>query len=114
MNPTRSVNRRDEESKSIHNKEYSADSFLPSRTEEEKQRRREQWKRQQELERRHEKLKQQKILEYERKRAESLKYARKSSSHHSRSKSKSKSPPHSWHRGRSTASIPKSGTMCEK
>ncbi|XP_026823655.1 uncharacterized protein DDB_G0283697 isoform X2 [Ooceraea biroi] len=115
MNPTRSTNlRRDEESKSVQNKGYNAGSFLHSRTEEEKQRRREQWKIQQELERRHEKLKQQKIIEYEKKRAEALKYAKEKSSHRSRSRSSSTSPSHSWHRERSTSSISKSGTMFEK
>ncbi|XP_067211021.1 uncharacterized protein [Linepithema humile] len=122
MDSTRATNfRRDEEPRSVRNEDHNSHSISrTTRTEEEKQRRRQEWLRQQERERQHEKLKQQKILEYERKRAQSLKHAQtlkhseQKPSRHSRSRSDSKSPSLHRHRGRSTSNVSKSGTLYEK
>ncbi|XP_018406044.1 PREDICTED: U1 small nuclear ribonucleoprotein 70 kDa-like [Cyphomyrmex costatus] len=115
MNPIRSTTfRGGEESRSTRNEDNNTYAVLRSRTEEEKQRRRREWQRQQERERQHEKLKQQKILEYERKRAQALKYTEEKSSRHSQSKSGSESPTHVQYRGRSASTASKSGSLHEK
>lgn len=114
MNSMRSTFRSDEETKSTRNEDHNTYSVLRSRTEEEKQRRRREWQRQQERERQHEKLKQQKILEYEKKRAQSLRYTDDKPLRHSRSKSSSESPPHIPYRDRSTSTASKSGSLHEK
>nr|BAO48217.1 feminizer [Camponotus japonicus] len=114
MNPTQPTNvRRHEESRSARNEDHDSHSILRSRTEEERLRRRREWQRQQERERQHEKLKRQRILEYEKKRAQALRYTEPKSVHHSRSKSSSKSPQYR-RRGRSSTSASKSGTLFEK
>ncbi|XP_018378485.1 PREDICTED: serine/threonine-protein kinase fray2-like isoform X3 [Trachymyrmex cornetzi] len=115
MNPMRSTTfRSGEESRSTRNEDHNTFTVLRSRTEEEEQRRRREWQRQQERERQHEKLKQQKILEYERNRAQALKYAEEITSHHSQSKSGSESPSHVRYRDRSTSTASKSGSLHEE
>jgi len=113
MNPIPSTNfRSTEESRSTRNEDHDTYSVLRSRMEEEKQRRRREWQRQQERERQHEIFKQQKIAEYERKRAQALKYAEEKSSHHSRSKSGNEPPSHL--RTRSTSTSSESDNLHEK
>lgn len=96
------------------NEGRNANLKVRSRNEEEKQRRREEWKHEQELRRQHERLKQKKIDEYERERAQKLSIKIKETSlHHRMSKSSSKSPPfYHWHTRRS--SISKPDTMYER
>ncbi|XP_032689083.1 uncharacterized protein LOC116852643 isoform X2 [Odontomachus brunneus] len=111
MNPTRSTNLRRGEESSTRNENDRL--IVKLRNEDEKLRRRREWMRQQELERQHEKLKQQMILNYERKRAETMK-SKRTSSHHSRSKSSSKSPSYDRHRERSSSRLSKSETLFKK
>ncbi|XP_024879340.1 uncharacterized protein LOC112459468 [Temnothorax curvispinosus] len=115
MNSIRSTTfRGNEESRSIRNEDHNSYSVLRSKTEDEKWRRRREWQRQQERERPYKILKQQKILEYERKRAQALKYAEGKFSRHSRSKSGSESPSHLRYRGRPTSTASKSDSLHEK
>lgn len=117
MNPTRSMSsRRNDESRSILSEGHNAQLKVRSRTEEEKQRRREEWKHEQEMRRQHERLKRKKIEEYEKERA--LKQALKmkgTSLHRCRSRSGSKSPTsYHLHRRRSLSSISKSDIIFER
>ncbi|EFN87027.1 hypothetical protein EAI_05926 [Harpegnathos saltator] len=81
--------------------------------EEDKLRRRLEWIRQQEFEIQHIKLKQQMIINYEKKRAEAMKL-KPTSSHHSRSKSRSKSPSYRRHKEKSQLDAFKSDTIFKK
>ncbi|CAL7946943.1 unnamed protein product [Xylocopa violacea] len=91
------------------------DTGLRSRTEDERLRRRREWEIQQKKEREHERLKRKMILEYEMRRAreKGLQLPKIKDSHHSRSKSRSKSPK-DHHRRTAAASTPTTSILSKK